>query len=177
LFAGGAANWPCPGSKKRDILTYLVTHVFVCNSTVYVALSIGKKNKDTLTYPSSSSINQHPVSHQYALVLKDIICIMKVSLPNQLTYHASIIQVAALSSVEHFYLQNGERRAATCQGKSAWKRVCWPIAEIYHCLGPIYFRCAYQMSYDSFLHLHDLLEVRIEEAAAKIQGYMPKELV
>jgi hypothetical protein len=31
------------------------------------------------------------------------------------------------------------------------------------------------MSYESFLRLHDLLEVRIKEAAAKIQGYTPKD--
>jgi len=38
---------------------------------------------------------------------------MDVSLPNQLTYHAYIIQAAALAFAEHFYLQNGGKRAAT----------------------------------------------------------------
>ena len=37
---------------------------------------------------------------------------MKVSLPDQLAYHAYIIQAAALASAEHLYLQNGGKRAA-----------------------------------------------------------------
>ncbi len=89
-------------------------------------------------------------------------------MPNQLAYHAYIIQAAVLASAEHYYLQNGGKWAVTCQGKSARKRVHWSVEEIYHCLGPIYFCHAYWMSYDSFWHLHDLLELRIEEAAAKI---------
>ena len=89
---------------------------------------------------------------------------MDVSLPDQLTYHAYIIQAAALAFAEHFYLQNGGKRAATRQGKSARKRVCWSVEEIYHCLGPIYFCRAYWMSYDSFWRLHNLLEVKIEES-------------
>jgi hypothetical protein len=46
--------------------------------------------------------------------------------------------------------------------------VCQSVEEIYHCLGPIYLHRAYQMSYDSFWRLHNLLEVKIEEAAAMI---------
>ncbi len=56
----------------------------------------------------------------------------------------------------------------TGRGKSAQKRVPRSIEELYHCLGPIYFFCAYQMSYDSLWRLHNLLEVKIEESAAKI---------
>ncbi len=101
---------------------------------------------------------------------------MKVSLPDQLTYHASIIQAVAVAAAEHYsYSQNGGKRAASRLGKSARKRVRWSVAEIYHCLSPIYFCHAYRMSYESFLRLHDLLEVRIKEAAAKIRGYTPKD--
>jgi hypothetical protein len=105
----------------------------------------------------------------------NIFRIMKVSLPDQLAYHAYIIQAAALASAEHFYSQNGGKRAATRRGKSARKRVRRSVEEIYHCLGPIYFRRAYRMSYDSFWRLHDLLEVKIEEAAAIVRGYTPKD--
>ena len=85
---------------------------------------------------------------------------MDVSLPDQLTNHAYIIQAAALAFAEHFYSQN----AATRRGKSAQKRVRQSVEEIYHCLGPIYFCLAYRMSYDLFWRLHDLLEVKIEES-------------
>ena len=67
----------------------------------------------------------------------NIFRIMKVSLPDQLAYHAYIIQAAALASAEHFYSQNGGKRAATRRGKSARKRVRRSVEEIYHCLGPI----------------------------------------
>ncbi len=56
---------------------------------------------------------------------------MKVSLSDKLAYHAYIIPAAALVSAEHFYLQNSGKRAAKCQGKSAWKRDCWSIEEIF----------------------------------------------
>ena len=49
---------------------------------------------------------------------------MKVLLPDQLAYHAYIIQAAALASAEHFYSQNGGKRAAASQGKIARKRIC-----------------------------------------------------
>ena len=42
------------GSQKSDIPTYLVTYVFVCRSTVYVAPSIGKNSRHTdIPIPSS----------------------------------------------------------------------------------------------------------------------------
>jgi hypothetical protein len=101
---------------------------------------------------------------------------MLVSLPDQLTYHTYIIQAATLALEEHYsYSQDGGKRAATRRGKSARKRARRSVAEIYHCLGPIYFPRAYRMSYDSFWRLLDLLEVKIEEAAAAIRGYLPKE--
>ena len=101
---------------------------------------------------------------------------MNVLLPDQLAYHSYIIQAAALASAEHFYLQNGGKRAATRQGKSARKRIRQSVEEIYHCLGPVYFCRAYRMHYVSFWRLHDLLEVKIEEAAATTRGYLPKEM-
>jgi len=85
---------------------------------------------------------------------------MKVSLPDKLMYHQYIIQAAALVSEEHYLSQNGGK-TATRRGKSARKRVCRSVAEIYHCLGSIYFRRAYRMSYYSFLRLHEKLEAMI----------------
>jgi hypothetical protein len=100
--------------------------------------------------------------------------IMKVSLPDKLMYHQYIIQAAALVSEEHYLSQNGGK-TATRRGKSARKRVRRSVAEIYHCLGSIYFRRAYRMSYYSFLRLHEKLEAKIEDVASKVRGYSRKE--
>ena len=102
---------------------------------------------------------------------------MKVSLSDQLTYRAYIIQAAALASADHFYSQSAGRkkRAATRRGKSARVRVRRSVVEIYHCLGPIYFCRAYRMTFTSFWHLHDSLEAKIEDVSAKIRGYNRKD--
>jgi hypothetical protein len=99
---------------------------------------------------------------------------MKVSLPDKLMYHAYIIQAAALVTEEHYLSQNGGK-TATRLGKSARKRIRRSVAEIYHCLGPIYFRRAYRMSYYSFWRLHEKLEGKIKEVTSKVTGYSPKE--
>jgi len=100
---------------------------------------------------------------------------MVVSLPDQLAYHAYIIQAAALASAAHFYSQDRGKRVATRRGKSARKRVRRSVEEIFNCLGPIYFRRAYRMHDTSFWRLHNVLEAKIEDVAAKIRGYDPKE--
>ena len=91
------------GSQKSDIPAYLVTYVFVCHSTVYAGPSIGKKIKTYQHTPHLFDVIVVRHHYQYSLVLQDIVCIMKVSLPDQLAYHAYIIQAAALASAEHFY--------------------------------------------------------------------------
>lgn len=98
---------------------------------------------------------------------------MLLSLPEQLTYHAYIIQAAAVAAAVCFESQ-GRKKAATRRGKSARKRVRNSVANIHSCLGPIYFRRAYRMSYASFWRLHDQLETLIEDVAAKVRGYSPK---
>ena len=77
-----------------------------------------------------------------ALVSQYIVGAMLVSLPNQLAYHTYVIQAAVLASAE-LYSQIGGKWAATRRDKSARKRVRQSVEEIYHCLGPIYFRQAY----------------------------------
>jgi hypothetical protein len=99
---------------------------------------------------------------------------MKVSLPNQHTYHAFIIQAAAVAVAAFVKSQGGKRRAVTLRGKIAQKCVHNPVADIYSCLRQIYFCRTYRMSYSSFWHLHDLLEVLIDDIAAKVRGYSPK---
>ena len=82
---------------------------------------------------------------------------MVVSLPDQLAYEAYIIQAAALASAAHFYSRDRRKRVATRRGKSARRRIRRSVEEIFDCLGPIYFRRAYRMSYESFWRLHSLL--------------------
>jgi hypothetical protein len=100
---------------------------------------------------------------------------MVVSLPDQLAYEAYIIQAAALASAAHFYSRDRRKRVATRRGKSARRRIRRSVEEIFDCLGPIYFRRAYRMSYESFWRLHSLLEAKIDDVAAKIRGYSPRE--
>ena len=100
------------GGWKSDIPAYLVTYVFVCHSTVYAGPSIGKKIQNYRHTPHLFDVIVAQHHYQYALVLQNIVCIMKVALPDQLAYHAYIIQAAALASAEHFYSQNGGKRAA-----------------------------------------------------------------
>ena len=111
------------GSRKSDIPAYLMTYVFVCHSTVYAGPSIGKKIKTYRHTPHLYDVIVVGHHYQYALILQDIVRIMKVLLPDQLAYHAYIIQAAALAPAEHFYSQNGGKRAATRQGKSERWRV------------------------------------------------------
>jgi hypothetical protein len=80
-----------------------MTYVFVCHSTVYAGPSIGKKIKTYRHTPHLFDVIVVRHHYQYALILQDIVRIMKVSLPDQLAYHAYIIQAAALASAEHFY--------------------------------------------------------------------------
>jgi len=100
---------------------------------------------------------------------------MVVSLPDQLAYEAYIIQAAALASAAHFYSRDRRKRVATRRGKSARRRIRRSVEEIFDCLGPIYFRRAYRRSYESFWRLHSLLEAKIDDVAAKIRGYSPRE--
>ena len=98
---------------------------------------------------------------------------MKIALSDRLSYQAYIIQAAALGAAQHHQRHRG--RIATRKGKSARYRIRRSVQDIYHCLGPIYFRRAYRMSYEAFWRLHDLLEERIQALGAKVRGYNPKE--
>ena len=100
---------------------------------------------------------------------------MKLSLSDKLTSQAYIIQAAVAASAAHFHLQEeGYRRVPTRTGKCARRRTRQSVAEIYNCLGPIYFRRAYRMTYASFWRLHDLLEEKINTVAAQVRGYNKK---
>ena len=56
------------------------------------------------------------------------------------------------------------RRDGSRKGKSAQPRIRRSVKEIYKCLGPVYFRRAYRMSYQSFWILHSKLKPGILEA-------------
>ena len=96
---------------------------------------------------------------------------MTLSQPDQLTYHTYIIQAANGASAAHFHLQQGGKWRAKHRGSIAQKHIHRSIAEIYNSLGPIYFRRAYRMTYESFWCCHDLLEQEIDNVAAMVRGY------
>ena len=98
---------------------------------------------------------------------------MKIALSDRLTSYAYIIQAAALACSAH-HSQQVHSKVGTRRFKSARFRTRHSIDEIYRCLGPIYFRRAYRMSYRSFWRLHDLLEAKIYDVASKVRGYIRK---
>jgi hypothetical protein len=89
------------------------------------------------TCPFSLRCHRRLNNTNNAIISQYTLTIMKLSVSDELTFHAYIIQAAALASAEHFYSQVGGKRAATRLGKSARKRVRRSVEEIYHCLGPI----------------------------------------
>ena len=72
-------------------------------------------------------------------------------------YASSLIVKAAALAACRRYRQLRQRRL----GRSPRKRIRRTIKEIYKCLGPVYFRTAYWMSYESFLKLHDKVALEI----------------
>ena len=61
---------------------------------------------------------------------------------------AFIIKAAALAAAVH--IKQRSRRPPTRLGKGPRFRIRRTVDEIYECLGPIYFRRAYRMTYESF---------------------------
>lgn len=68
---------------------------------------------------------------------------MKLSLSDKLTCHAYIIQAAAAALAANFHSQGGNQ-VPTPRGKSVRRRTRRLVAEIYNCLGPIYFGRAFE---------------------------------
>lgn len=93
---------------------------------------------------------------------------MKVSIQSS----AFIIKAAALAAAVH--IKQRSCRPSPRLGKGPRFRIRRTVDEIYECLGPIYFRRAYRMNYESFFRLHDLLSATIEEVASKLRKYTPK---
>ena len=87
---------------------------------------------------------------------------------------AFIVKAVALAASVH---RNRRcRRPPTRVGKSPRFRIRCTVDDIYQCLGPIYFRRAYLMSYESFWLLHDLLSPAMEDVASNVCRYIPKQL-
>lgn len=58
---------------------------------------------------------------------------------------------------------NVSRKKARVYHAPAIPRTRRSVQDIYNCLGPLYFRRAYRMTYDSFCRLHDKLQEKILE--------------
>lgn len=74
----------------------------------------------------------------------------------------SLLQQAKKKKQKLNLVHSGNRK-----GKAARPRARRSVEEIYQCLGPIYFRRAYRMSYDDFWILHKKLHDGIKKALSK----------
>ena len=109
------------GPGGGDPLIHLSTCVFVCLSSVWVTLPIGEGIKKYIethfppfpTCPFSLRCHRRCNNTNNAIISQYTLSIVKLSMCDQLTFHAYIIQAAALASAEHFYSQIGGKRAAT----------------------------------------------------------------
>ena len=98
---------------------------------------------------------------------------MQISSQSSVCKHAFIIKAAALTASVHI---NQRRRMSPRRiGRGPRFRIRRTVDEIYQCLGPIYFRHAYRMSYESFWRLHELLSPVMEDVASKVRRYIPKQ--
>jgi hypothetical protein len=85
-------------------------------------------------------------------------------------YASSLIVKASALAACRLYRQLRQNRL----GRSPRKRVRRTVEEIYQCLGPVYFRRAYRMGYESFLKLHDKLAPEIISAFRQHHRYHRK---
>jgi hypothetical protein len=81
--------------------------------------------------------------------------------------YSLIIKAAALAARYRKVKQNRLRG-------SARKRARRTVEEVYECLGPLYFRRAYRMSYASFWKLHNKVAPKIIEAFQQYRRYRRK---
>ena len=95
----------------------------------------------------------------------------RVSVAKRESAYASsmIVKAAALAACRR-YRQLRERRL----GRSPRERIRRTVEEIYQCLGPVYFRRAYRMTYESFLKLHEKVAPKIIEAFQQQRRYHRK---
>ena len=96
---------------------------------------------------------------------------MKLSLHQRIVISAPIVQAAAVAAADHSLERHGKKkRQGTRFQKAARRRVRRTVADIYECLGPIYFHRAYRMSYSSFWSLHAKLEPVMIAVATRVRG-------
>jgi hypothetical protein len=79
---------------------------------------------------------------------------------------ALIVQAAATAARNYDFSSRTGRIPLARQRRS--------VSEIYNCLGPVYFRRAYRMSFESFWRLHLLLLPHIETCLRQFSNYEKK---
>ena len=80
-------------------------------------------------------------------------------------FNASVVANAAIAIIFHYYV---ERTRKTRRIRSVHHpRVRVTVQEVYAQLGPINFRRAFRMTYDSFWHLYFILSPYIDAATEK----------
>ena len=83
-----------------------------------------------------------------------------------------IVQAAAFAAAKILYKE--ENSMSFRAGRIKVGRVWRSVHEVYCCLGPLYFRRAYRMSYESFWNLYTKLATRINRARLAKRRYVPK---
>ena len=87
---------------------------------------------------------------------------------------SSLIVKAAAVIAAYLHRHRAMARRHNRLGKSPCHRIQHTVEEIYNCLGPIYFRRTYRMSYESFWCLHDKVAPKIDEYIPKYYKYTRK---
>jgi hypothetical protein len=87
---------------------------------------------------------------------------------------SSLIVKAAAVIAAYLCRHRAMARRHNRLGKSPCHCIRHTFEEIYNCLGPIYFRRAYRISYESFWHLHDKVAPKIDEYIPKYYKYTRK---
>lgn len=78
-----------------------------------------------------------------------------------------LLKAASKNHKKNVHRKGPPRTPGSRRGKSARPRTRKSVVDIYNALGPIYFRRAYRMTYESFLELHDELKDGISNAVMK----------
>lgn len=104
-----------------------------------------------------------------------------MEVPPEVTFalaEAALCLASAVFSPERRHTSTEAKKRGSRAGKKTRPRKRRTVTEIYNCLGPIYFRRSYRMTFETFWHLHDTLQSGIKHQAeqfAKVRNEKRKK--
>ena len=140
------------GSKKVSYLLTFARVILQSSHSLFDTPSIGRKKYYTPPIPLPTTSTSTYLFQR------------NITIARQSSSIVAIVTVVAVITI----------RPPTRLGKSPRFRIRRTVDDIYQCLGPIYFRRAYRMSYESFWQLHDLLSPAMKDVASSVRRYIPK---